>query len=243
MLGMLINENILDHCVKEAINEFMVNEGVGDVWNKFKGYAKDAFNSWMQWGTDGEYGKKFDARVSVNKFTELQYLKKWLDYHNKRLSYMLNNQMSPGDIEKDYTKWYENNDPQTYLKKYCAPWNFNKYARYYLKDRQAITLIDNYIKEYIYDYCDERITGKGGFNLKNVINNCDIYQFLGTDYGKQYIKMKNREQYYNKQQEEPQENQSNNAEQNQNNNLDYYDDYGGKIPILGQKKPQNGNNN
>lgn len=212
-MKVVITEDIIRNALNESIDEFMINEGVGDAFKGVWGYAKKAGNwlknaaaMYMDKQTNGQWNQKYGIYVNGNTKTgELYYLNKWLDYYKQQLNniiYRANNPTQRDEYEtwerdknnpnKEYKKvnkydYVGVNGALAYAQKYCTFQNFNDYVRSISPKRENVQLINTYI----YNYITKQATNK---NINAVLNNLNIGTFYSSNEGQEYIKMNRGQQ-------------------------------------------------
>ena len=216
-MKVVVTEDIIRNALNESIDEFMINEGVGDAFKGAWGYAKKAGNwlknaaaMYMDKQTNGQWNQKYGIYVNGNtKSGELFYLNKWFDYYREQLSniiYRANNPTQRDEYEtwerdknnpnKEYKKvnkydYVGVNGALAYAQKYCTFQNFNDYVRAISPDRMSIS----YINTYIFNYITKQAQNN---NLKAVLNNLNIGTFYASKQGQMYLKMDRNKQQNNR---------------------------------------------
>ena len=217
-MKVIITEDIIRNALNESIDEFIINEGwfndsmLGKVWNG----VKNAAAMYMDNRTNGQWNNKYGIYANGNgKTTELYYLNKWFNTHLnniKQIEYRNNTPSADFSRNREYVERngervytdteIQEKDVQTYVQKNITPQNFNSWIGNFIKDRQALKLIDDYILK-----CQ-----KGVADLQTAMNLLNTGSFLADpNTGQVYIKTRNselsgqRQEYYNKQQQEKQQ--------------------------------------
>jgi hypothetical protein len=204
-MRVVITEDIIRNALNESIDEFMVNEGFGDAFKGAWGYAKKAGNwlknaaaMYMDKQTNGQWNNKYGIYANGNgKTTELYYLNKWFNTHLnniRQIEYRNNTPSADFSKSREYVERngervytdteIQEKDIQTYVKKNITPQNFNTWIGNFIKDRQALKLIDDYILK-----CQKGVT-----DLQTAMNLLNTGSFLADpETGQVYIKTRNSE--------------------------------------------------
>lgn len=203
---MQVRENIIDEAVRKSIGEFMLNEGFGDaaksVMKGLGSVANSAFKAWVDWGTNGEWSRRFGGNQSLTKSNEIRLLNQWFNFQRKKIIYY-NRPENPSTPYEEYEKVNPNRigggkdrfrrmekmTASQYILKYCSSNNFNAWISQYIKAYGSMKYICHYIDKYIYANYEQR-------NIQKAINNCNIVTFLMSREGKVYMSLKkvNRDQ-------------------------------------------------
>ena len=236
-MKVIITEDIIRNALNESIDEFMVNEGMlnefnwGNAVKGAWGYAKKAGNwlknaaaMYMDKQTDGKWNNKYGIYSNGNgKTTELYYLNKWFNTHLKNIRQIEYRNNTPSAdfsksreyVERNGERVYtdteiQEKDVQAYVKRNITPQNFNSWVGNFIKDRQALKLIDDYILK-----CQEGVT-----DLQTAMNLLNTGSFLADqNTGQVYIKTRNselgsqRQQYFDKQEADRQKAEQERQEQ------------------------------
>ena len=204
-----INENILNQCVNESINEFMIEEGWGD-------WAKDAVRAFMHWRTNGKWNNKWNQHIGKrdgdnynNRVGRVNRLNTWFKYHKGQLQSILSDNANPegsayqeyrgkkNSDEVSFTHWKYRGQTgaQSYLQTYCNYKNFVEWSG----------IVNKGIQEYITTKITKAPT------VQDAMNNMDwkVYSWWalkngtdeeGDDPRKQTQNQQNNDQNQNNQQ-------------------------------------------
>ena len=210
-MRVVITEDIIRNALNESIDEFMINEAMlnefnwGNAVKGAWGYAKKAGNwlknaaaMYMDKQTNGQWNNKYGIYANGNgKTTELYYLNKWFNTHLnniRQIEYRNNTPSADFSKSREYVERngervytdteIQEKDIQTYVKRNITPQNFNSWIGNFIKDRQALELIDNYILN-----CQKNIT-----DLQSAMKFLNTGSFLADkNTGQVYIKTRNSE--------------------------------------------------
>lgn len=195
---MKITEDKIRGALNESLNEFMLEEGLGNsmlgklgkgIWNGLKMY--------MDWRTGGRWNNQYGMYANGNgKTTELYYLGKWFSYHLGQIKNIAYHSQNPSRAQQEI-QWTrdENGNPvgketinnytdvAQYVQQNVTPQNFNGWVGQYIKNRNALDCIDKYILTYSSQIRD----------VKSAITYLHIGSFLETEYGKEYLGTKRSE--------------------------------------------------
>lgn len=172
-----------------SANGQRVKNGLSSVWNN----VKNAAAMYMDKQTNGQWNNKYGIYANGNgKTTELYYLNKWFKFHLdeiRRLDYkLMNPSNSQGEIEwtidpktgdkvgKEILNKFDS--IEKYVAQNVTPQNFNGWIRNFIKDRNAILCIDEYIKK-----CSSSIK-----DLNSAMDMLSVGSFMADDAGQKYIK-------------------------------------------------------
>ena len=205
----IVTEDIIRSALNESIDEFMLEEGwegwknlwnnpnvqkirngVGKAWNGYKNFLA----MYMDNKTNGQWNNKYGIYASGSgKTTELYYLQKWFGYHLDNIRQIERRNETPAAdfsrsreyVERNGEKVYtdteiQEKDTLTYVQKNITPNNFNTWIKNFIKDRQALELIDTYINN-----CSKNIT-----NLQTAIKWLNMGSFMSSKEGQNYLKTK-----------------------------------------------------
>jgi hypothetical protein len=204
----------------KSANGQKVKNGLSNVWNG----VKNGVAMYMDSQTDGQWNNKYGIYANGNgKTTELYYLNKWFNTHLENIRKIeYRNNTPDADFSKS-REYVERNGEKVYtdteiqyddIKKYVqnnvTPNNFNNWIGNFIKDRQALELIDNYILE-----CQRSVN-----DLQSAMKWLNTGSFLAdANTGQIYIKTRNselvsqRQQYFDKQETDRQKAEQERQEQ------------------------------
>lgn len=186
---MKITEDKIRGALNESLNEFMLEEGLGNsmlgklgkgIWNGLKMY--------MDWRTNGQWNSKYGMYANGNgKVVLLRYFAKWLKSNHD----CLQNLSGAGQIKSPMDMYNKNNrakrfkgdprfDPEAYLYNICTPTMFLRWIRQYNRDvtNESIAAFSDYISKYIVSQ----------HKIEDALYYLNIYAFYETPEGKQYIR-------------------------------------------------------
>jgi len=209
-MRVIITEDIVKKALNESIDEFMLEEGwFGNAWNSLKGsqlgqmagkagnWLKNAAAMYMDARTNGQWNNKYGIYANgTGKMTEMYYLNKWFGAHLNNIRQIEYRNNTPNAdfsrsreyVERNGEKVYidteiQEKDVLTYVQKNITPNNFNTWVGKFIKNRQALELIDKYITD-----CSKNIT-----DLQSAMKWLNIGSFTSSTQGQEYLKTKQSE--------------------------------------------------
>ena len=201
-MKVILTEETIRKALHESIDEMILEEELlqewGESFKKAWNGVKNAAAMYMDWRTNGQWNNKYGIYANgTGKTTEMYYLNRWLMWHLEQIKRISQNNYNPNNVaagerkykeingEKVYVEDYSDyNDVTPYVSKNCSPENFNKWVGNFIKNREALLCIDNFIKNEIQTIQD----------LNTANNKMNVAYFLSTKYGKYYTSKKREEQ-------------------------------------------------
>jgi len=170
-----------------------IKNGLSSAWKN----AKNAASMYMDNRTNGQWNNKYGIYANGNgKTTELYYLNKWFNTHlnNIKIIEYQNNEPSGNFskkreyVERNGEKVYFDDELQydnleRYVEENITADNFNNWVNRFIKNRQALSLIDRYIEE-----CQNKIT-----DYESAMNLLRVSSFMADETGQQYLRLSNQQ--------------------------------------------------
>ena len=205
-----IDEFLLEEGIIDEINWGGGIKGAKDWWNnsangqKVKNRLSKAWNGvknaaamYMDYRTNGQWNNKYGIYANGNgKTTELYYLNKWFNTHLnniQRIEYQNNEPSGNFSKKREYVerngeKVYFDDELQydnleRYVEENITADNFNNWVNRFIKNRQALSLIDRYIEK-----CQNKIT-----DYKSAMNLLRVSSFMADETGQQYLQLSNQQ--------------------------------------------------
>lgn len=200
----VITEDIVRNALNESLEEFMLEEGWKEGFNKWwnKPYMqkiKNGFNKAGKWlnnaasiymdeKTNGQWNQKYNTYVNGNsKYVEMYYLNKWFNWHLKQIQYIAHS--GPNRGASDEIMWNKDgtgiqrrnnyNNVAQYAQRNITPDNFNGWAGRYIENRRGLKCIDEYIQD----------SAKHINNIDSAEQYLNIWNFLNNPKGQEYQKL------------------------------------------------------